>query len=99
MTIRCNPNGQPMTIPNQLPFNLYLTLYPHCDLALFPGFELPIRYSYSTPYIGNMQGTVVPPYPGRVADIHTHGAESPFMLYGDLGSRVFSKTDKETAHE
>lgn len=77
----------------------YLALYPHCDPALFPGFELPIRYSYSTPYIGNMQGTDVPPYPGRVAAIHTHGAESAFMLYGDLGSRVFSEADKKTAHE
>ncbi len=75
----------------------YLQLYPHCDPALFPGFELPIRYSYSYPNIGVLNEVTFPRYPGQVAAIHTHGAESSFLLFGTLGSKVFSPKDKEVA--
>ena len=81
-------------IPNMVN---YLQLYPHCDPALFPGFELPIRFSYTYPNIGILNEVEVPRYPGQVAAIHTHGAESSFLLYGTLGSKVFSPQDKIVA--
>lgn len=75
-----------------------LALYPHCDPILFPGaFNLPsVMYSYTSPYIGDAESSTIPAHPQRVAAIHTHGAENT-LLYGSLGSRVFSEKDKEVA--